>query len=129
MWWSCWTKRSRHPASRNDESSWLSSALANEVAAASRAHARGMDGTRRDIAALPGVIHLGLAIEHQCHFPVQNDVCRLLEMLVVGIIGVWRVLPDVGVVKAFLMQAFRESLFVHSCLEYARSAPGFIAKR
>ena len=88
-------------------------ALANQIPAAARPHARGVQRHRWNIAAFTGAVRVAPAVHRHRHLPAQNDVRGFRRMRVIGIGRVRRILPDVGVAEAFPFKSSLEFLFVH----------------
>src|SRR5258708_13494067 len=81
--------------------------------APARLHGRGVYSARRNIAAFTGAIRVPPAVHRLRHLPTQNDVRGFRGMRVIGIRRVGRILPDVGMAEAFLVERSRPLLFVH----------------
>jgi hypothetical protein len=107
----------------------------NQIFAAAWAHFRGMLCAGRNIAPFSHPISARLAALRQRHFAVEDDVRRLDWVRVVGIKGVWAVLPDVRVKKSFPMQlAFERCVItghkfctsaskLYDCFSFGRKIP------
>ena len=65
-----------------------------------------MDGASGNVAAVSGAVGLGVSGHGEGEFAGQDDVRGFLVVRVVGIVGVWCVLPHVGVGEAFFAQFF-----------------------
>jgi len=70
--------------------------LANQIAAATRAHPRGMDRPWGNIAAITHTVGLRLSGHRERHLAFEDDVRRQVGVRVVGIMRVRRVLPNIG---------------------------------
>jgi len=81
-------------------------AFANQIAAAVWSHVGRVNGARGYVAAVSNAVGLRLSGYGEGEFAGQNDVCGLIGMGVVRIVGVWTVLPDIGVAEAFLAEFF-----------------------
>lgn len=91
----------------------LVQALADEVAAATRPHHGRMRGTRGNIAAIPPAVEFRFTVHCESHLPGQNEVHGFRAMRVVGITCIRRILPDVGVRKAFALKLANEFVLSH----------------
>jgi len=80
-------------------------ALTDKIVAAERAHTRGMNGTRRNIATIPWVVRFRFSIQRERHFATQDNMGRFRAVLVIGIESVRAILPDIRVAKTFFVQA------------------------
>jgi hypothetical protein len=91
----------------------VESALADEVAAAARAHGSGVHGICGNVAALACAIRFRFAGHAEDHFPAEDNVRRLHTVRVIRIARVLYVLPGVDVREAFAAEFGGEDRFVH----------------
>src|SRR5271154_3934439 len=70
--------------------------FANEITASPGSHARRMNRSGGDIAAVSGTIGVRLALHGKRHFAVEDDVSGQLGVSVIGIKCQRRVSPDIG---------------------------------
>jgi hypothetical protein len=88
-------------------------ALANQIPATARPHARGVHGVRRHIAAFTHAIRPPLGIHRQRHLSAQNDVRGFPSDACDRDKTRSAHLPDVRMAEAFLLEGSREFLFVN----------------
>src|SRR5262244_2005516 len=91
--------------------------FADKVATARGTHSGRMHSSRRDITPFTGPEGTRPAIHGESHFAFEDDVRGLGGVRVFRIVGVWAVLPDIGMGEAFLAKLFFECLDVHSRIE------------
>src|SRR5262249_40364337 len=103
------------------------SALADQVAATTWAHAGRVNLTGRDITAVASVISGAPGGRGQDHFALEHDVRRFHCMGVVRIMRTRGVLPDIGMAEALAAKLFGKGLLVHLCI--VRESSGVHATR
>ncbi|MFY9531988.1 MAG: hypothetical protein WBC04_04840 [Candidatus Acidiferrales bacterium] len=87
--------------------------LADEVAAAARAHSGGVDSSGQDVAPIARTKTLRLAVHGESHLAVEDDMSRFGWVRVLGVECVWAILPDVGVRETFEVKLAFEVFDVH----------------
>lgn len=92
------------PGLRTPPVSDLNLFFASQIPAACRTHFRGVNGSGRNIAAIPYDVRMSIAALRQRHFSSQDDMRGLGGVSVIRVKSVRAILPDVSVEETFVMQ-------------------------
>ncbi len=98
-------------------------AFADEVAAAERSGEGRMYSAGGNVAAVSGATNNFPAVHEERHLAFEDEVSRVCDVAMLGILLTGAILPNVGEVKAFGQQGLSELGFVHGHGEWQEYTP------